>query len=206
MNDPSFLYLQQNNNQVPGDGTIDPSQVLKNGHAPGFIYSIDDRAAGAAGMLSATQNPIESEMRAGVSYRAMENPVGFPSKASSAPILSQPNYASIERGRSAAQPEQRSISDIDNMAAQSQSQWLRPSGPGDYSVSGETLNEQEELTIDEGTISVSTAYSHKYVLFCLGVCFAFFGGIFCVVHMNSPRNNLHRWHEVSSDICLRPLT
>lgn len=151
---------------MPADGTADPSEVIKNGHAPGFIYSVDDRVAGAPGMLSAAQNPIESDMSAGASYKPMENPVGFPNKASSVSIPSQPNYASIE-GAGATQLQQRSISDIDNLAAQSQSQWLRPYGPGGYNVSSEMLNEQEELIIDEGTISASTAYSHKYVFFLL---------------------------------------
>jgi len=162
--------LHQNNSQVPVDGTADPSQVIRNGHAPGFMYSVDDnRVPGAPGMLSTAQHPLESDMSAGVSYKAMENPVGFTNKATSAAIPSQPTYGSVVRGAGAAQPQQRLISDIDNMAAQSQSQWLRPSGPADYSVSSDMLNEQEELTIDEGTISVSTSYSQKYVIVHLGV-------------------------------------
>lgn len=116
-------------------------------------------------MLSAAQNPIDSEMSPAVSYKPMENDVGFTSKASSAPVPSQPNYVSVERA-GAAQPQQRLISDIDDMAARSQSQWLRPSGPLDYnSVSSDVLSEQEELTIGEGTINLSTVYSQKYVLF-----------------------------------------
>ena len=165
--------MHQNNRQVPGDGTADPSLVIKNGDAPGFMYAVDDnRVPGAPAMLSTAQHPIESDMSAGVSYKAMENPVGSINKASSAAFPSQPTYASVERGAGAAQPLQRLISDIDNMAAQSQSQWLRPSGPADYSVSSDMLNEQEELTIDEGTISISTSYSQKYVIVHLGSLFA----------------------------------
>ncbi|XP_020274653.1 transcription factor BIM2-like isoform X2 [Asparagus officinalis] len=139
------------------------NQVTKNGHSPGFIYSVDDdRVPAAPGMISTAQNPLESDTSAGgVLYKTVENPVAFTSKASSAPIPSQLNYASLERETSVGQPQQRLISDIDSLASQSQSQWLRPSGPVDCSESGEMSNEQEELTIDEGTINVSTAYSQN---------------------------------------------
>nr|QOJ43689.1 bHLH transcription factor [Dracaena cambodiana] len=158
----SFWKNARSNRQIPGDGTADPSQVIKNGHTQGFIYSGDDsRVPAVPGMLSAAQNPIDSEMSPAVSYKPMENDVGFTSKASSAPVPSQPNYVSVERA-GAAQPQQRLISDIDDMAARSQSQWLRPSGPLDYnSVSSDVLSEQEELTIGEGTINLSTVYSQN---------------------------------------------
>nr|XP_019707623.1 transcription factor BIM2 isoform X4 [Elaeis guineensis] len=46
----------------------------------------------------------------------------------------------------------------DNMASQSQS-WQRPSGPADCNIGGDMLSEQEELAIDEGTISISSVYT-----------------------------------------------
>lgn len=113
-------------------------------------------------MLSAAQNLIKSEVGAGVLYKPVENHVGFTSKASSTQFPSQPNYAFVERGAGAAQPQQRLISDIDNMAVQSQSQFLRPSGPA--GVNSDMLSEQEELTTDEGTTNLSTAFSQKYVV------------------------------------------
>ncbi|XP_020264396.1 transcription factor BIM2-like isoform X1 [Asparagus officinalis] len=159
----SFWKNARNTSQVPGDGAADPAQVMKNGgHASGFMYSADDnRIQPVPGMLSTAQNPLESDMSADVPNKTVENPVGFATKASSSPIPSQRNYASAERGAGAAQPQQRLISDIDNLASQSQSQWLRPSAPADYSVSSDNLNEQEELTIDDGTINVSTSYSQN---------------------------------------------
>jgi len=70
----------------------------------------------------------------------------------------QPNlYASLGRGTSLTQPQQKLISDSTNIV--SQSQWVRPTCPGDGTTNSDTLNEQEELMIDEGTISVSHTYS-----------------------------------------------
>ncbi|XP_073113287.1 transcription factor BIM2 isoform X7 [Elaeis guineensis] len=117
-----------NNNESPGDGISDPSQVMKNGSAPpGYMFSGSDNSIPVApAMVSTAQNPTDSDMAAGLSYKAMETPTNF--------------------------------ANADNMTTQVQPQWLRPSGSADCAVSGEILNEQE-LTVDEGTISMSSAYS-----------------------------------------------
>jgi hypothetical protein len=44
------------------------------------------------------------------------------------------------------------------------SQWKRPAAAEECSASRDMLNEHEELTIDEGTISLSSNYSQEYVL------------------------------------------
>nr|XP_029116532.1 transcription factor BIM2 isoform X3 [Elaeis guineensis] len=122
----SFWKNARNNNESPGDGISDPSQVMKNGSAPpGYMFSGSDNSIPVApAMVSTAQNPTDSDMAAGLSYKAMETPTNF----------------------------------ANNMTTQVQPQWLRPSGSADCAVSGEILNEQE-LTVDEGTISMSSAYS-----------------------------------------------
>ncbi|RWW71203.1 hypothetical protein BHE74_00021071 [Ensete ventricosum] len=57
---------------------------------------------------------------------------------------------------------QRLVSVADNMPSQAQPHWLGSSSPADCAVSSEMLNEQEELIIDEGTISASASYSQGY--------------------------------------------
>ncbi|XP_073113270.1 transcription factor BIM1 isoform X4 [Elaeis guineensis] len=150
-----------NNNESPGDGISDPSQVMKNGSAPpGYMFSGSDNSIPVApAMVSTAQNPTDSDMAAGLSYKAMETPTNFASKMAVTPILLRPNlYSFIGRETSIAQSQQRLVADADNMTTQVQPQWLRPSGSADCAVSGEILNEQE-LTVDEGTISMSSAYS-----------------------------------------------
>nr|XP_010929069.1 transcription factor BIM2 isoform X3 [Elaeis guineensis] len=56
------------------------------------------------------------------------------------------------------EPDMNPGTDSDNMASQSQS-WQRPSGPADCNIGGDMLSEQEELAIDEGTISISSVYT-----------------------------------------------
>lgn len=56
-----------------------------------------------------------------------------------------------------------SVSEADRTAIQDRSPWLRSSSLADSAMSNQTLKEQEELRIHEGTISVSTAYSHGSV-------------------------------------------
>lgn len=109
----------------------------------------------APAMLSTAQNLTGLDMAAGVSYKAMETLANFASKMAATPTLLLPNFYSF------ALSQQRLVSDADNMTTQAQPHWLRSCGPADCAVT--ILNEQEELTIDEGTISVSSAYSQGYV-------------------------------------------
>ncbi|XP_017698134.1 transcription factor BIM2 isoform X2 [Phoenix dactylifera] len=119
----SFWKNARNNNQSSGDGISDPSGSAP----PGYMFSGSDNSIPVApAMISTAQNPTDSDMAAGLSYKAMETPTNF--------------------------------ANADNVTTQIQPQWLRSSGSADCAVSGETLNEQE-LTIDEGTISMSSAYS-----------------------------------------------
>nr|XP_009385401.1 PREDICTED: transcription factor BIM2-like isoform X2 [Musa acuminata subsp. malaccensis] len=68
-------------------------------------------------------------------------------------------YATVGRGSGFMQPQERVISDSDNLVSQTQSEWQSSSCMADCTVSNDMLNEQEELTIDEGTISISSVYS-----------------------------------------------
>nr|QDF82461.1 transcription factor BIM2-like isoform X18 [Cymbidium goeringii] len=72
-------------------------------------------------------------------------------------LMAWPSLYSVGRGPGLLQADQTLLTEADNLA--SQSQWMRSSSPGDCAISNDLLNEHEELTIDEGTISVSCAYS-----------------------------------------------
>ncbi|KAL0916476.1 hypothetical protein M5K25_013996 [Dendrobium thyrsiflorum] len=66
-------------------------------------------------------------------------------------------YSSVGRGPGLVQTDQMLITEAENLA--SHFQWMRASNPGDCAISNDMLDDQDELTIDEGTISVSCAYS-----------------------------------------------
>nr|QDF82392.1 transcription factor BIM2-like isoform X5 [Cymbidium goeringii] len=130
--------------------------IIKNGSAPGFVLS-DNGISVSPAMLSTSLNPIESELIAGVSYKSLETPSGFTNKVAASLSSLQPSLYSVGRGPGLLQADQTLLTEADNLA--SQSQWMRSSSPGDCAISNDLLNEHEELTIDEGTISVSCAYS-----------------------------------------------
>ncbi|XP_020694090.1 transcription factor BIM2 isoform X2 [Dendrobium catenatum] len=152
----SFWKNSRNNHHGSGDGMIDP-QVLKNGASSGLLMS-DSSIPVAPSILSSSQNPTESDLIAGVSYKELENPNGFSNKVAASPASLQPNlYPSIGRGTGdVSHPQQRLIPET--VFTGSQSEWLRSSFPTGCNVSNDEINAQE-LTIDEGTISVSSEYS-----------------------------------------------
>lgn len=155
-NDEPTKLMPWNNHHGSGDGMIDP-QVLKNGAASGLLVP-DNSLPIAPSLLSPVQNPTESDLIASVSFKAMENPSGFSNKVASPPTSLQPNlYPSVGRGTSVVLPQQRLIPESINTVTQSE--WLRSSFPTGCTVSNDALSEQEELTIDEGTISLSSEYS-----------------------------------------------
>ncbi|XP_039125548.1 transcription factor BIM2 isoform X3 [Dioscorea cayenensis subsp. rotundata] len=130
------------NNQGPVDGIPDASQIMKNGPSPGFMFGkFDERNMPLApSILSNAHNPTESDMRAGVQSNLY------------ATVGGETNHTQ--------QQQQRLVSNSDNLASHSQSPWLRSYNVADCTLSSDILNEQEGLAIDEGTISVSSVYSH----------------------------------------------
>nr|QDF82395.1 transcription factor BIM2-like isoform X8 [Cymbidium goeringii] len=153
--DENTKLMAWNNHQDSGDN-IGDAPIIKNGSAPGFVLS-DNGISVSPAMLSTSLNPIESELIAGVSYKSLETPSGFTNKVAASLSSLQPSLYSVGRGPGLLQADQTLLTEADNLA--SQSQWMRSSSPGDCAISNDLLNEHEELTIDEGTISVSCAYS-----------------------------------------------
>ncbi|KAK8926197.1 Transcription factor BIM2 [Platanthera zijinensis] len=155
-NDETTKLMPWSNHHCSGDVMVDP-QALKNGAAAGLLIP-DHSISVAPSILSPVQNPTESDLIAGVSFKSMENPSGFANKIAASPASLPSNlYASVGRGTGVGQPQQRLIPESANTA--SQSEWLRSAFPTGCTISNGVLSEQEELAIDEGTISVSSEYS-----------------------------------------------
>ncbi|RRT73911.1 hypothetical protein B296_00032913, partial [Ensete ventricosum] len=128
----SFWKNAQNNNQTPVDGLSDPSQVIRNGSAP--------PASVFAGQFDENDIPAAPAMLSNApNPTQLDMTTGVPYKI----METATGYAN-------------------NMHSQAQPHWLGSSSPADCAVSSEMLNEQEELIIDEGTISASASYSQGY--------------------------------------------
>ncbi|KAG0475159.1 hypothetical protein HPP92_014845 [Vanilla planifolia] len=143
----------------PGSGIAmtDP-HTFNNGSSSPLLTSDDSIPVGTSILLGA-QKPTESVLIAGASYAASEDPSGLINMVSSGPCSLQPNLQlSVERDTSVQQSLQRLIPEADNVVYQSE--WLRTSIPAaDCNVRKNLLDESEDLTIDESTISASTSYS-----------------------------------------------
>ncbi|KAJ8461303.1 hypothetical protein OPV22_034229 [Ensete ventricosum] len=127
----SFWKNAQNNNQTPVDGLSDPSQVIRNGSAP--------PASVFGGQFDENDIPAAPAMLSNApNPTQLDMTTGVPYKI----METATGYAIA-----------------DNMPSQAQPHWLGSSSPADCAVSSEMLNEQEELIIDEGTISASASYS-----------------------------------------------
>lgn len=97
-------------------------------------------------------SPPATGHTAGVFYKTNSNLVATQN-------LLQPRLFPVGSETSISQSQQR-LADAGTMASHNRSPCVRTCSLADCSVSKQMLNEQEELTIDEGTISVSTVYSH----------------------------------------------
>ncbi|KAK1292429.1 Transcription factor BIM2 [Acorus calamus] len=144
------------NSRGPGESIVDLSQVIKNGSAPGLIISGNENSIPVTPMIS-SRNAAESDnINKGVAYKPME----VSNKAPTLPISLQPGPVTPQAGRGGVLPpqQQRLTLDAETVASHSHAQWLR-SCTNECLSSTATLDKQEDLTVDEGTVSISTAYS-----------------------------------------------
>ncbi|KAK8969238.1 hypothetical protein KSP40_PGU016767 [Platanthera guangdongensis] len=150
---PPFNFILSPNdgkvNNHQSSGGIDDVSIIKTGSAPGFVVS-DNEIPVTPAMLYTSLNATKStELISGLSYNSLENS-GFINKVDASYASLHPRLYSIGRESSRSQTDQTMATEANNLA--SQSQWLRPSSPGDCAMSNNKLNEHEDLTIDEGTI------------------------------------------------------
>ncbi|CAL9130007.1 unnamed protein product [Musa textilis] len=155
-NKDNAKLIHWNNSQVPPNGLSVPPHVLKNDSAPPahvFSKQLDEsRVPVVPPSPFSLHDPPATGHTAGVFYKTNGN-------LAATQNLLQPRLFPVGRETSISQSRQR-LADAGNMASHNRSPCVRTCSLADYSVSKQMLNEQEELTIDEGTISVSTVYSH----------------------------------------------
>ncbi|KAK3222767.1 hypothetical protein Dsin_009792 [Dipteronia sinensis] len=123
-------------------------QAIKNGSVPGSTFpgKFDDNSIGITPtMLTSTQNPVESDPSRDIACKAMD---GHPELATRGIALTMPMQANlsapVQSDGVLLHPLQRPVSD-----AQS----------SECLISSDTMNQQENLTVEGGTISISSVYS-----------------------------------------------
>ncbi|KAJ8465829.1 hypothetical protein OPV22_028381 [Ensete ventricosum] len=141
-NQENEKLMPWSSNRAPRGGIADPPNLTKNGPQSGLLFAgkfVDSSIPRAPTSLSNAHNLAEADM-------------------SLVPMQSN-YYAAVGSGSGFMQPQERLISDSDNLASQTQSEWQSSSCMADCTVSNDMLNELEELTIDEGTIRISSVYT-----------------------------------------------
>lgn len=100
-------------------------------------------------MLTSTPNPVESDPNRDVAFKAMEQQ---PELANKGMPLSMPLHTSV------ATPVRS-----DGIVAHTLQRPACDSQSAECPITSDTLNQQEELTIEAGTISISSVYSQGCV-------------------------------------------
>ncbi|KAG6656885.1 transcription factor BIM2-like [Carya illinoinensis] len=142
------------NNCGPAESIVDHFQVIKNG------FGLENNVAPPA-LLTNAQNTPESELGTAAAYKALNHPTGSAIPAVPSNLQMKPNiFDPAVGGGVPAWSLQESISDVENMPSQPQSQWwhARPYPTEDAAPNNMS---EHELAVDSGSVSMSSAYSQE---------------------------------------------
>lgn len=156
MTNDSFTLVKQGKNLGMPEDFVDLSRVTNCGPAPAVMFAakFDENKISVSPTIPRNgHNLVESGMNCPDSFKEMD-------KASPIPVLLQPKIFSAGGSSSAAvAAPPRLGSDTENKASQPQSQpWQSRPCTTECTAAGDT-HKDEALTIESGTISISSVYS-----------------------------------------------
>lgn len=149
-----FICLKQRSHQRSAESFMDHSQDTKNGSGPenNVLPSV---------VLSNVPNPVESDLEPATIYKAADYTTGLANSVALSNLRTEQNtFASVGNVVMPPQSLQESVPvAAENMVYQSNSQLWQ----GRPCITGSTLlndtSEQNDLNIEGGSVSLSTAYS-----------------------------------------------
>ena len=152
-----YICLKQRN-RGPVENFMDHSLVIKNGSGH------ENSVAVTPATLVNPQNPVESDFGPAAAYNVMDNTPGPATQTVPMNIPLQNMFTPVGRGDMPTQSLHGSVSDVENIASQPMSHFShgRPCTT-ECAVPSNTINEAEELTIESGTVNISSAYSQGLV-------------------------------------------
>uniref|UniRef100_A0A5B6Z129 Putative transcription factor BIM1 isoform X1 n=2 Tax=Davidia involucrata TaxID=16924 RepID=A0A5B6Z129_DAVIN len=160
--DPAKLMAWRNNHR-PAEGFLDQSRGLSSGSGPALMFAakLEENNIGVSPTIPGNvQNHVESDTSTATTFKAMDHHPGLTNKGVPLPVPLQPNIFTPGGSNGAVAPlAPRLASDAENTLSQPQSQlWQSSSCTTDSVVASDKMKEQE-LTIESGTISISSVYS-----------------------------------------------
>uniref|UniRef100_A0A6N2L2L1 BHLH domain-containing protein n=1 Tax=Salix viminalis TaxID=40686 RepID=A0A6N2L2L1_SALVM len=156
------------NNTRPVESSIDQSRGVNSGVSPALLLAakLDEKNITMSSSINpgGARNPDESDTSSASTFNAMDHQPGITNKAMPFPISLQPNLFNTGRiAGAAAQFPPRLAFDAENTETEPQPQpqpqpWHAISCTSDGAVASDKLK-QQNLTVEGGTISISSAYS-----------------------------------------------
>ncbi|KAJ1406493.1 Myc-type, basic helix-loop-helix [Sesbania bispinosa] len=151
--EPTKLIPWRNHNG-PAENTIDPSQAIQNG-------SIHEKNNDVSSSLPKNvQNPLESDF----STTTIQKGHSPGSATEAVPLAMQMRldmFDPVVSSGNVTQHMQGPVSYADMPSRTQPQAWLSKPSKSNYIVPDNTLKEQEELTIESGSDSISSAYSQE---------------------------------------------
>nr|WIE96079.1 basic helix-loop-helix transcription factor [Loropetalum chinense var. rubrum] len=143
------------NHRGPVENFVDQSQVVKNGS------DHENNVVVTPAMLTNAQNSLEAEFSTAAAYKALDHPPGPAAQVVPLNVTVEPTvFSPVGRSGMPSLPRQGSVSDAENMASRPQSQlWQARPCTTECAIPSNSLNEQDELTVESGADSISSAYS-----------------------------------------------
>ena len=146
------------------ESSIDQSRGVNSGVSPALLLAakLDEKNITISSSINpgGARNPDESDTSSASTFTAMDHQPGITNKAMPFPISLQPNLFNTGRiAGAAAQFPPRLAFDAENTETEPQPQpWHVISCTSDGAVASDKLK-QQNLTVEGGTISISSAYS-----------------------------------------------
>ncbi|XP_042442225.1 transcription factor BIM2-like isoform X2 [Zingiber officinale] len=156
---PWKFSLQKNSSHVPANGLSVSHVVSDDSSTPTHIYSkkVNESSIPSVAFPTPTSITLNQQktfvVSGGISYKKTMDAINLaPTHNLLFPLGRENNTTDRLQPKSL---------EAHNTASQDQCGWLRSCGLADGAVVRQGLYEKETLIIDEGTINVSTAYSHE---------------------------------------------
>lgn len=152
------------NNHKHAESYADQSQGINNGSATALVFAakFDEKKVSISPAIpGSAQKPVESDTSSASTFKTMDPQPGITKKAMPFPMSLQPNcYNPVRNGGVAPSLQPRLASDVENMTSQPQAPaCYTRSCTGDMLVSNCKKLKEQELTVEGGTINISTVYS-----------------------------------------------
>lgn len=159
----SLLYIIQRNSPKPTESYVDQARAISNGPVPALVFSAkfdEQKVAAGPTIPGNASNLTDSDLSSPNTLKTTDHQAGIANKALPFPISLQPNYFNpVKNGVVATQLPSRLMSDSGNRTSQPQDPLCHTrTSTSDAAVASDRLKEQE-LAVEGGSISISTAYS-----------------------------------------------